>query len=354
MNISTTDAIGLYTKKVVEVYQERPKVNSFLRSFFPTGPGDVTDTLEVSILVERGSEKIAVDVLRGTDGNRNTFTRSTEKIFIPPYYREYFDQTHLQMYERLFALTEISANAFGRLLNDTADHMMSLQNKIERSIELMIAQIFETGIVQLKDAQNIDYRRKAGSMVNLNGAGGYWSVGATNVFNQLQAAGVWLRKNGKVASQRFTVIMGSEASDALFSNTTFLGRQNLFNMKLDTVNPPQRDAAGGIYLGTLTGGPYLFDLYTFPDYYEDPNNNNVLTEYINPKIAVVIPNGARFKTVFAAVPQLIGPGGTIQTGQYIFSKYEDEKKKTREFHIESAPLPIPVQIDTIYTMQVVA
>lgn len=354
MNISTTDAIGLYTKKVVEVYQERPKVNSFLRSFFPTGPGDVTDTLEVSILVERGSEKIAVDVLRGTDGNRNTFTRSTEKIFIPPYYREYFDQTHLQMYERLFALTEISANAFGRLLNDTADHMMSLQNKIERSIELMIAQIFEDGIVQLKDAQNIDYKRKAGSKVNVSGSGGYWTVGATDVFAQLQAGAAWLRQNGKVASQRFNAIMGSQAITALMANTTFLNRQNIFNMKLDTVNPPQRDAAGGVYHGTLTAGPYLIDVWTYPEYYEDPANNNVLTEYIDPKIVIMIPNGARYKTVFAAVPQLIGPGGTIQTGQYIFSKYEDEKKKTREFHIESAPLPIPVQIDTIYTMQVVA
>ena len=46
-------------------------VPSFLRSFFPV---KTTASKYVSIEVQRGTEYAAVDVLRGTDGNRNTFS----------------------------------------------------------------------------------------------------------------------------------------------------------------------------------------------------------------------------------------------------------------------------------------
>jgi hypothetical protein len=72
MDISVTDARGLFTKMLIDVYQERIKPTAFLRSFFPS---ETSPTKEVAIEVERGFEKIAVDVFRGTEGNRNlTYT----------------------------------------------------------------------------------------------------------------------------------------------------------------------------------------------------------------------------------------------------------------------------------------
>src|ERR1017187_8822852 len=103
-SISTTDAKGLFTNTLIDVYKEKIKSTNFLRSFFPTVE---SPSLEVSIEVQRGFEKTAVDVVRGTDGNRNTFSKTTEKIFIPPFYREYFDATQLQLYDRLYGATEI-------------------------------------------------------------------------------------------------------------------------------------------------------------------------------------------------------------------------------------------------------
>ena len=104
MNISTTDARALFTKMLVDVYRERTTPTSFLRSFFKVKEGR---TKEVSIEVQRGTEMIAVDVERGTEGNRNKFSKSTEKIFVPPYYREYFDATDLDLYDRMFGTGEI-------------------------------------------------------------------------------------------------------------------------------------------------------------------------------------------------------------------------------------------------------
>ena len=125
--ISTTDARALYTKKVIAVYSERPKPTAFLRSLFKTVEAG---TKELSIEVLRGTERIAVDVERGTEGNRNQFSRSAEKIFVPPYYSEYFDMTQLDLYDALFLRSEVDAAIFNAFLNSVVDKMMELCKKI--------------------------------------------------------------------------------------------------------------------------------------------------------------------------------------------------------------------------------
>lgn len=76
MSISTNQALPLLTNRIAKVYREQTEVKGFLRSFFPT---NTNPTRYVSIEVERENEKIAVDVVRGSDGNRNTMSRSTQK-----------------------------------------------------------------------------------------------------------------------------------------------------------------------------------------------------------------------------------------------------------------------------------
>lgn len=350
MNISTTDAQGLYTKALIDVYKERPVPTSFLRSFFPN---DVKATLELSIEVQRGFEKIAVDVARGTDGNRNQWTRTTEKIFIPPYFREYLDITQLQLYDRLYGATDINDAIFAQLINDTADKVIQLREKIERSYELQCAQVFEDGIVQLTAGINIDYKRKAGSLVDLVGAGGYWTTLTTDIFAQLQAGCTWLRQNGKTQGFEFNAVLGEDMIAYFFQNTKVLARQDLFHMKLDTIQAPQRNALGGVYHGTLTAGPYRVNIWSYPAEYNHATTN-VLTSYVNTKKGFLLPTKPHFKFGFAAVPQLLEPGKMPLTGDYIISEYTDLKAKTREIHVESAGLAIPTAVDQIYTFQGIA
>jgi hypothetical protein len=354
--IQSSDARGVFTKKLVEVYNENERIQppTFLQSFFPTAPGDIVDTLEVSIEVLRGTERVAIDVLRGTEGNRNVIETSTEKIFIPPYFNEFVDQTHMQFYERAFRATEISDGELRSLIFRISGQLKILRDKIIRAIELQCAQVFDTGIVTLEHGAtgDIDFKRKPSSKVDLAGAGGYWTTGGTNIFAQLKAAAVWLRQNGKVNANRFNVILGGSAVSAFFANATFLSRQNLFHMQLDQTAAPQRNAAGNAYHGTITGGDYIFDIWSYDGTYED--ENGVYQQYWDPTLAVVLPVGARFKTIFGAPPQLLDPGQEPQTGKFIMSEFTDLRRKTREYHVESCPLVIPTQIDTIYTMKATA
>lgn len=347
MNISTTDAQALSTKMIIDAYAERSKPTAFLRSFFPTV---VSPTKELSIEVQRGFEKIAVDVLRGSDGNRNVFDRSTEKIFIPPYYREWFDATQLQLYDRLFGATEISDAVFAAYINSIVDHQMEIQAKIERAIELQCAQVLETGIVTVANGTNIDFKRKAASIKD-PGAGSYW---ANNVdpFAQLETGCNFIRQEGKSADSIFNLILGATALTDLLANEKFLSRQNLFNMALDQVTGPVKNSEGATFHGVLTVGSYKVQLWAYPQFYT--NAAGTATPYVNPKNATIIPTNPRFKTGFAGVPQLVTPGQMPVTGAFIFNDYIDKRGKAHIYDVESAPVAIPVAVDTIYTLKAVA
>lgn len=346
-SISTTDAQGLLTKKLVDVYKERIAPTSFLRSFFPTVE---SPTLEVSIEVQRGFEKTAVDVVRGTDGNRNSFSRSTEKIFIPPFYREWFDATQLQLYDRLYGATEINDAIFASYINSVADSMMDLQNKIERSYEVQCAEVLETGTVTLQAQTSIDFKRKAASMVN-PGAGSYWATATVDPFAQLEAGCKFLRQIGKAGGAVFNALCGAAALNDLLANTVFQKRQNLFNMALDVVTAPQFGPTGATYHGTLTCGSYKVQLWAYPQYYDKAG---VSTPYLKDDKVILLPINPNFKLAFAAVPQLITPNSMPKMGAFIMGEYLDQRGAAHIMDIKSAGIAIPTAIDQIYTLKTVA
>lgn len=352
MAIPLSEARGLYTKKLLAVYQEFIKPKTFLRSFFPS---EYAPTKEVSIEVERGFEKVAVDIVRGSDGNFNTFSKSTEKIFVPPYWREYFTATDLDVYDRVLG-SQASDNSqlFAKLVRDTAGRIAELQAKIERAKELMCAQVLHTGIVTTRIGENIDFKRKAASMVDLVGAGGYWTTGATDVFAQIKAGCEFLRTVGKCGDGVFMMVLGGDALDALLKNTTFLTRQNLFNMALDAVKTPTIGSVGAAFHGTLTAGSYKVQLWTYPEFYD--NTSGVSTPYVDNNKAILMPPAPKFIFANALVPQLVSDIGAkpVQTGEWVIGERIDEWNAKHDFDIKSAGLPIPVAVDQIYTMQVKA
>jgi len=348
-DIATTDAFGLYTKKLIAVYKERQPTTNFLRSFFT--PVE-TSTKELSIEVQRGDEWVAVDVARGTDGNRNTWSRTTEKLFVPPYFKEYLDITQLQLYDRLFGATQIDDAVFAELINDTAEKVADIQAKIERAVEIQCAQIFNDGVVSVRAGEDIDYKRKGGSMVD-PGAGQYFA-NAIDPFPLFEAGCQFMRKEGKATGAVFNAIIGTEAMQDLLNNAKFNSRQNLFHLNLDQVTGPQRvDNTGANLHGVITAGTYKVQLWTYEQYYKHPDSG-VLTQYIDPKMVIMLPTVTNFKIGYAAVPQLLKPGQPVTKGAFIIREYTDEKNQSHEIFVESAPLAIPVAIDTIYTFRGVA
>lgn len=355
--VPATQARAQFTQDCIAVFTDKLQPTSFLRSFFPTSQSFVR---YLSIQVQRNYENVAVDVIRGTEGNRNKFDKSTEKIIDPPYYREFFDMTEIDLYDRLFGSTTIDSGVYSQLTNIVADRLNSCRNKIERAQEIQCAQVLESGIVTLTNAMSVDYGRVAGSKV-ANEAGNTWATGTVDPFQTLADGCTFLRQTGKAAGHTFNAILGSTAIKDLYNNTIFKGRvTNALSNVIDTINTPQKNSLGGVYHGTLTCGPYRVNLWTYPEYYDLSGTS---TAYVNPKIVVVLPENPTFKFGYAAVPQLLKAGnGAVQdmnlgapvAAPFVVGDYIDERNTAHIMDVKSAGIAIPVAVDQIYTVQVVA
>ncbi len=348
MNIATVDARPLFTKSLVDVYLERTKPTEFLRSFFPK-----TESLtkEISIEVERGFKKVAVDVERGTDGNRNSWSKSTEKIFVPPYYREYFEVTELALYDALFGHSEISSEMFAAFVDSAADRLGGLQDKIDRAYEIQCSQVMQTGIVTLNAGVNIDFKRKADSLVDA-GAGYYWEDANVDPNTILESGCKFLREVGKSTGAVVNAIFGSEALTKFLANTAVQNRGKIFNYALDIITPAQRDSTGASCHGEVSVGSYRVRIWTYPQVYT--NAAGATVDYIDSKTIILLPEVPRFKLSFAAVPQLISDGPVPKKGAYLVEEFIDRRKKSHVIDIQSAGVAIPVAVDQIYTAKVVA
>lgn len=348
MAIPLVDARNLFTKGIVDTLQERIKPTGFLSSFFPR----VTSmTKSVSIEVQRGTEKIAVDVIRGTVGNRNTFSKSSEKLYVPPLYHEYFTVSELEIYDK--AMFEQSPAAFANMIQKAADYMEEQKNKIERAIELQAAQGLQTGIIVLSNGDNIDFRRKAASMVDINVGGDYWTTANGDPIKDFIDGATFLRTVGKSTSQVVNAVVGAKALNALLNNENFSKRADIRSFKLDEVRLDLRNSEGASPAGEVSAGAWTIRLWTYPGFYEDASGTMV--PFVDESNVILIPETFKGCTAFAAVPQVMnGEGVRPQQGEYLIQDFIDERAATHEAHIKSAPIAVPTSIDRIYTMKVTA
>jgi len=258
------------------------------------------------------------------------------------------------VYDRLFGSTAIDASVLADFISSVQEKLSILVNKIERAIEKQCAEIFDNGKITLKNGTAIDFKRKAGSMVDL-GAGQYFA-NAIDPFKKLEAGCQWLRETGKAQGNVFNAIFGQTALADFLGNAKFIERQNLVNMSLDLVMAPQRNAVGGTYHGQITVGAYKVNLWSYPEVYESINGSGakVVSKYVNDKKVVLLPEATKFIEVYATVPQVFKGAITPVAAEFVFGEYVDDRDTSHIFDVKSAPICVPVAIDHIYTMQAVA
>lgn len=356
--IAVTDARGLFTKMLIDVYKEKPMVFSFLRSFFPTVE---SETKEVSIQVKRGKELVAVDVIRGSEGNANEFGRSSEKVIVPPYYREFFNATDLDFYDQLFggARTEVDEKTFAGWLQKVAEKISDLRDKIERAYEVQCAQVLSDGIVQLKNGDNIDFKRKSTALVDLGG-GNYWAAASAKAIDSIEDGCIHMRTKGKSQGGIVNAILGTTALRDLKANDQFKEIANFRRVALVDMRMPQRMADGGVLHGQIDAGAWVVNLWTYPEYYDTKSATNI--PYIDPKKMILVPEKPNFKLAFGAVPMIVRDKGNSEVpsfvqqtrAAYVVGNRIDDKGDKHVFDIKSAGIAVPTAVDQIYTAQVVA
>lgn len=353
--LNAAEARGLFTKRLIAVYKEQNMPTGFLRSFFPSKE---SSSLNISIEVMRGFEKIAVDIERGSRGNGNKFSKSTEKIFQPPLYREYFNAVDLDFYDRLFSRSEnvdLDPITFREWLDTVIEKLVILRNKIERAYEVQCSQVLDTGIVTLTSGDNVDFKRQASSKIVIATK---WDV-STNPIADLITGCTFIRTEGKFSGGTITGIFGEDALESLINNSSFQSRADIKDYELGLIREPQRNAEGATLHGRVTAGAYKINIWTYPQFFT--NSGGTATPYIDTKKVILLPELPNFVLGFAGVPMSMATGNTnIPTtiaparGSYHVGEYLDLRKATHEFDVQSAGLAVPVAVDQVYTMQVLS
>jgi hypothetical protein len=352
-SIPVSQASPLLTAQVVARFSDNQEiqVNTFLQSFFKD---NLTKVRYPIVEIERGTEKVAIDVIHGHQGNRNETTKFTQKAWDPYYYNEYFDATTLQAYFRVFGSKAFAENDLDDLATSIDKENKKVRDMIERSKNIMCASILKTGTSKsLRNGDILDFKRKADSMVDLT-AGYYWDQAGVNPITTFTTGQAFLRTEGKYGGDYIDVIFGKKAFAAIMANTEMKERWKLVTVKRDNIFQSQKKATGASYHGDLDCDTCIVRMWTYDDYYEDPTTGE-LVQYLDDTQIYMLGGENIGEMIHAACPQIAIPPQTssLVTGKYILSNYANPEKKYHRFYTESSPLAAPIKIDRMYTAKVV-
>lgn len=360
--IPAQQARKVFTTVLANIYQDFIEAPSFLSSF---ATNKNYSTMTVQTLARRGTEKIAVDVIRGSRGNLNQMTRQSLTEYLPPYYKEMINISAMNIYDIPFEAGDSYNTAqIEALAQKTATGINEIHKMVLRAVELQWAQAFDSGVVTVKNGDSIDYNRNSGMIEVLTGAD-LWDSSEVKILNFFEEKAIKLRTIGKVTGgQTVRVIMGLKAWQAFRANKDIKDGDNLYvkNALEFTMNPIAM-SQGGVYRATLKVGIYNFDIWTYDEYYDDPTTG-AATRYWDENTVCMIPESFRGETSWCQVPKLPDFIRQDPRSNRVFSNlrnkmngvdifdYVNSEDEVYYAGIKAAPLAQLISVDRIYTAKV--
>lgn len=362
MAISIIEHTSVMTSKVVGVFKEDIQVAAGFSQWFPE---ETTPSFYVDVRVQRGSRKISVDVERFTEGRATKGSKLTESKYLPPYHELEYYFNRDEIYMKALEFNALNSPSGNRMIGQNLlENLVEQKKMILRAIQKQQADVMQTGIITLKNGDNIDYRRKAASMIDVNTAGNpYWNNPTTaKPLDDIAKGGLFLRQVGTSTGNELNLIARSSVIALLMATDQYKSFADYRRIDRMNIGMPQfTESTGFTFHGQIAAGTdYKVNLWSYDEMYED--ENGVDTYYLSDKNAVLLPTNFQGKTVFGALPGMsdstIGGAKTkipaaIET-DYLIRPFYDERTISSGVKMSSAPIVIPITIDRIFTMKVIA
>lgn len=352
MPITFNNHRDTFKKSLIATIVDRPRPKKGFEGFFPR---ERHETAMLAINVMKYGRPVAVDVVRCTDPNMNTFSRTAENLYIPPQYFEGFDVCKCDGYWETFGAVDgnYSGNRLAQLANSSIDKTSFLIDMIERAIELQRIQVLTTGVVTLVNGDSIDFGRKAESMKVLSGAE-KWDTATANIIKDIRTGCDFLRTEGLSTSSEVSAIMGADAFENMIANEKFQKEFDLRRIDRSYINVPQmNEVTGMVFQGQISTGDFKVNLFTYNEVYELANGTTA--RYLDTNTVILLPNDFTGQTGFAANEGFIGEGMNARPvlikDEYLISDLLDTRKASWEIMVKSAPLAIPYHVNRIYTLK---
>lgn len=328
----------------------------FLSSFFNIET--TVDTQEVEVDIQRGGRKVAVDILPGAGGRMNEAGIFTNKRYTPPMYDEFVPIDAFSAFNRLPGETStapVTDNA-GRIVARLVEAQIEMRRKIQRAMERQASQALFAGAITLHhplgDSITIDFAQKGTHDVTPTA----WSDISVDAIGNISDMCRIIQQDGKTVPTM--LIFGEDAMAEFQLNTAFIARLDSLHRKQGELIMPQMRDQGAVYHGNYSFEDFVLEMWTYPSYYEDPDNSDTLTEYVPKAKVLVIDPKARMDKVFGAVPIMkeiedakmrafgIDRLPLLSVGDLVPYTTVDDNNMVVRAGVRSRPLLIPTAIDT--------
>jgi hypothetical protein len=353
-------AVQLQRAGWTQMFSQMRSPNGFLSRFFTIKPGGVYNGDKVAIDIQRFGEAVAIAIRKSTGPNLNDFDQFTTKEFTPPAYGEAFPLDVSDLLNRMAGVDPYTAaytEYAGQLVAMMAQGFTLVDDKIKRAVELQASQVLQTGKLILTDAAGatvyeLDFKPKSTHFPNVAVA---WSDAAAVPLADLEALAKIVRSDGKVNPD--LLIMGESAISNFLSNASVIAQADNRRYELIEIAPQFMDSGATMY-GFYWIGNYRFQLWSYPDTYDNPANGNPVP-YVGTNNVIMLSTKTRLDMASARVPLPLGPDPRVagllpgrMTSRDAGSNfdvtpnvYATPNGKQIMGELESRPLMIPVQID---------
>lgn len=360
-SLTQKDALPFFRRMVAEAWSDAQPVPNFLRSLTTQKS---TPAKAVPIEVQRRFRKIAAEVPRGGSPNLHRGDKSTEKMWIPPYYSDAVILNDLDEYTRVFGdgVGTVSRQDVREMARKTLEGIVEIKNEQERAVEKQIADVFATGVVQTLEGP-VDYKRKAESIIT-NLGGDLWSAPTTaKILDQFKADAEFIATQGNSGAGRFNAIVGTEALPYLFENDQIKGFGDLRHIKLLDIGMPTIQMNGAVLHGVVSAGAYQVFIWSYPQFYDLGSKTGDLKDtasYIDPKSYIMLGEDMELRywkaglpTVFKKEERILGSRPTFNDGWSVHEAVSQEKQ-THKAIVRVAPLVVPYSVDRMVSRKVLA
>jgi hypothetical protein len=355
------------TTRLIRLYMEEAEAPMFLSGFFQSPPENFHNTEKVEIDVLRDDEDIAIVVTDLTTGARdNENTQYVNKGFTPPLFDEKgtisaYDTIKRQPGQDPFQNPDFAFNA----TNQAFRLFRRLEKKIRRSVELMASQVFQTGVLTLKDSAGtalytLDFQPKSTHVVTVNTT---WATNgsAGNPLGDLSALATVVRRDGK--KQPTKLVFGPSALQRFLANADVKAQLDNRAMQIGSIAPQTR-GQGATFQGFVWIGHYRFEIWMYDGFYRDPQTGNH-TDYIGTNNVIMMSDGARLDLSWGAIPMIVAPESRAlpflparmsDSGRgldFTPNAYVSPNGKQLILECGTRPLTIPTAIDTFACLTVV-
>lgn len=351
-------AISIKRIAFLGLFAQLRSPNNFLTRLFTIKPGGIYNGEKVAIDIERFGEKVAIAIKKCTGPNLNDFEIFTTKEFTPPTYGEAFPLDVCDLLNRMAGVdphTAAQQSFASQIIAKMARGFVLVDDMIRRSVELQASQILQTGKLVLTDKNGnttyeLDFKPKA---THFPTVGTGWDQAGADPIADLESLANVIRSDGKTEPDM--LIMGDVALRDFIGNDKVKDALDNRRFTVGEINPKFRNS-GATFYGFVWVGAYRFDIWTYPETFEDPQTGGPV-RYVTSDKVIMLSSTARLDMTAARVPLPLGPDprlsgllpGRLSSREDNFdvtpNAYATPNGKQIMGELEARILLIPIQID---------